>query len=226
MKKIIFIFIIFTSLCVFARLSLASAYPFNTVGRILLQVEENGEAWYVYPENRLRYYLGRPDDASALMAVSWARGEELTNQKGLEEIIQISDFELKKYGEYRDVSAHDTVDWIFKDYFSFEGASLRKSITSDDIIGELRAGNLVIVPLNGQILRNPFFTPPGPIRHMLLIRGYDPNTDEFITNEPGTRHGEGFRYKTDVLYSAIADYPTGFHEHIDGIWKNMIVVGK
>ncbi|MFC1687023.1 phosphodiester glycosidase family protein [Patescibacteria group bacterium] len=36
-------------------------------GRILLQVEENGEAWYVYPRNLQRYYLGRPDDAFTIM---------------------------------------------------------------------------------------------------------------------------------------------------------------
>lgn len=36
-------------------------------GRILLQVEENGEAWYVWPKNLRRYYLGRPADAFAIM---------------------------------------------------------------------------------------------------------------------------------------------------------------
>ncbi|MDP3970624.1 MAG: phosphodiester glycosidase family protein [bacterium] len=36
-------------------------------GKILLQVEENGEAWYVYPVNGRRYYLGRPDDAFDIM---------------------------------------------------------------------------------------------------------------------------------------------------------------
>lgn len=36
-------------------------------GYILLQVEENGEAWYVNPEDLKRYYLGRPTDAFALM---------------------------------------------------------------------------------------------------------------------------------------------------------------
>lgn len=36
-------------------------------GKILLQVEANGEAWYVYPENQKRYYLGRPDDAFRIM---------------------------------------------------------------------------------------------------------------------------------------------------------------
>lgn len=36
-------------------------------GNILLQVESNGEAWYVYPDNNQRYYLGRPTDAFEAM---------------------------------------------------------------------------------------------------------------------------------------------------------------
>lgn len=36
-------------------------------GRILLQVEKNGEAWYVNPQDFKRYYLGRPSDALNLM---------------------------------------------------------------------------------------------------------------------------------------------------------------
>ena len=36
-------------------------------GKILLQVEENGEAWYVYPLDLKKYYLGRPQDAFDMM---------------------------------------------------------------------------------------------------------------------------------------------------------------
>lgn len=36
-------------------------------GRILLQVQNNGEAWYVNPVNTQRYYMGRPADAFQLM---------------------------------------------------------------------------------------------------------------------------------------------------------------
>lgn len=36
-------------------------------GYILIQVEKNGEAWYVYPKDTHRYYLGRPDDAYTIM---------------------------------------------------------------------------------------------------------------------------------------------------------------
>ena len=36
-------------------------------GRILLQVEKNGEAWYVYPNDLTRHYLGSPNDAFDVM---------------------------------------------------------------------------------------------------------------------------------------------------------------
>lgn len=36
-------------------------------GYILLQIEKNGEAWYVYPKDTHRYSLGRPADAFSIM---------------------------------------------------------------------------------------------------------------------------------------------------------------
>ena len=36
-------------------------------GRILIQVQAHGEAWYVDPQDLKRYYLGRPTDAFELM---------------------------------------------------------------------------------------------------------------------------------------------------------------
>jgi len=45
-------------------------------GRILLQVERNGEAWYIDPSEEKRYFLGRPADAFAIMR---ALGLGITN---------------------------------------------------------------------------------------------------------------------------------------------------
>ncbi len=47
--------------------SQARAMTAKFSGRILLQVERNGEAWYIYPVDNRRYYLGRPLDAFNLM---------------------------------------------------------------------------------------------------------------------------------------------------------------
>ena len=166
------------------------------------------------------------EEASSLMTVKWAKGETLTKDEALKQILGASDYIQKKYGESRDVSAKNTVDWILKDYFAYDKVSLVKGITTDDIISELEKGNLVITPMDGVLLNNPNFKAPGPPRHMIVIRGYNTTTKEFTTNDPGTRNGELYRYSASVLYGAIRDYPTGYHETISQIEKNMIVVSK
>jgi len=45
----------------------ASGISDRLSGKILLQVESNGEGWYINPKNLKRYYLGRPDDAFRIM---------------------------------------------------------------------------------------------------------------------------------------------------------------
>ncbi|MEK7097737.1 MAG: hypothetical protein AAB906_02725, partial [Patescibacteria group bacterium] len=60
--------IIFSLALLQARSSLAdSTLSQKLSGRILLQVEANGEAWYVNPSDQKKYYMGRPDDAFDLM---------------------------------------------------------------------------------------------------------------------------------------------------------------
>ncbi len=44
-----------------------SSFASKQKGKIFLQVEEKGEAWYMYPVDAKRYYLGRPTDAFNLM---------------------------------------------------------------------------------------------------------------------------------------------------------------
>lgn len=63
MKKIIAISLLIIAPLFASAASLASELS----GRILLQVEQNGEAWYVSPSTENRYYMGRPQDAFNLM---------------------------------------------------------------------------------------------------------------------------------------------------------------
>ena len=42
-------------------------FPSSVVGKILLDVETHGEAYYIYPKDRKKYYLGRPEDAFRVM---------------------------------------------------------------------------------------------------------------------------------------------------------------
>jgi chaperonin cofactor prefoldin len=68
MKKILFLILTITiSIFVFPSLSKASSIGSRLAGRILLQVENKGEAYYVSPSDLKKYYLGRPDDAFSIM---------------------------------------------------------------------------------------------------------------------------------------------------------------
>jgi hypothetical protein len=166
------------------------------------------------------------EETSVLMAVSWARGEKLSRASAKKEILAVAEYEKNKYDSFVDTNSKDTVKRIIKGYFNYEKAKAVENITINDIKIELYKGNLVLVPCNGRKLGNPNYTPPGPERHMLVIRGYDPVKKEFITNDAGTRKGEKYRYKEDVLYKAIEDYPTGDHEPIKEEKKSMIVVWR
>lgn len=164
------------------------------------------------------------EEAVALMAVSWARGESLNQTKAKNEIVAASSYQTENYGEYRDASVEDTVKRIIKGYFAYKNVNVKNNITIEDIIFELINGNLIILPMNGQELRNPYYTPPGPERHMIVVIGYDEEKKEFITNDPGTKRGEEYRYNEDILFSAVRDYYTGYHVEINDVRKNMIIV--
>lgn len=63
---IIKIAILSLSLCL-AGVSNASVIEKRLSGRILLQVESKGQAWYINPDDQEAYYLGRPSDAFQIM---------------------------------------------------------------------------------------------------------------------------------------------------------------
>ena len=168
------------------------------------------------------------EEAVSLMAMAWAKGNEAKTSPAAWEksILELSDFEQEKYGEYRDVTLSDMTAWIFNDYFKYDRVGLKKIASTTDIVNELEKGNIVLAPMNGQKLKNPYFTAPGPLTHMLLLKGYDYKTKEFITNDPGTRRGENYRYPEEIVWGALNVYSTGLHEEISEFKKAVIIVEK
>jgi len=70
MKITKYFIVIFYIFCIFLLTPLftnAEGLESSLKGRIILQVEENGEAWYVNPADEKLYYLGRPADAFQIM---------------------------------------------------------------------------------------------------------------------------------------------------------------
>ncbi len=93
MKTIRYILPFFLLIAAAVFLHFVSAGPVNISerlsGKILLQVEGNGEAWYVNPQDLKRYYLGRPVDAFDLMR---STGIGITNENLKK--IQVADFDF------------------------------------------------------------------------------------------------------------------------------------
>ncbi|MDD4332545.1 MAG: C39 family peptidase [Patescibacteria group bacterium] len=223
-QKIFIVIFLISMQFIFGVFVLAAEKTVSVKKTILLNVPFTSQA--PYGEWKDKRQQDGCEEASALMAVYWARGKKLTKEIAKKEILAIADYEKKKYGSYVDTSASTTVERIFNDYFKFENVEVVYDIKLEDIIKELEAGNVVIIPANGRKLGNSNFTAPGPDRHNVLIRGYDYKTKEFITNDAGTRRGEKYRYKEKVLFKAIRDYSTGDHAPIKGEKKVMIVVKK
>lgn len=148
------------------------------------------------------------EEASIIMAMHWVNKTSVTKEQAKQEILALTDFEDRTYGPAIDRAAEDAIK-IFKDYYNYENVSLRLGIGAGDIKAEILKGNLVIAPFNGQILKNPFYTAPGPAHHMLVIIGFDAKTDEFITNDVGTTHGASWRYSEARIQASLQDYPTG-----------------
>ncbi len=98
---------------------------------------------------------------------------------------------------------------IIEDNFTTYGARAVINPTIDGIKAELRARHPVISLHYGKDLQNkniPFAT-YGSYYHMLVIIGYDDETQEFITNDDGDmKTGAGHRYGYDLLMHSLHDY--------------------
>lgn len=168
-------------------------------------------------------YQNACEEAALVMAIYWLRNQSLTIKKASEEIFALAQYEKQSYGHFHDTSAADTLK-LFKDFYDYQNVDLFYDISIEDIKIELSQGNLVIVPVNGQKLGNPYYTLPGPLEHMLVIRGYDDALQEFTVNDPGTRQGEAYRYDYQVIEKAMRDYPSGYHGPITKTQTVMIVI--
>jgi len=84
-----------------------TVFPNHVLGRILLDIEANGEAYYIYPKDRKKYFLGRPSDAFNVMR---SVGLEATS----ENILLIG-----LYGDVDNTSKQEYVDDEYGFRFSY-----------------------------------------------------------------------------------------------------------
>lgn len=168
------------------------------------------------------YHEEACEEASLIMLKYFLDGRNLTPDIAEKEIQAMIAFQIKNYGDYKDTDAQKSVALFNEFYGKPSGIKLKVvyDFSREDIKKYLAKGKPIVVPAAGRLLGNPNFTPPGPLYHNLILTGYEGNT--IITNDPGTRKGENYRYDINILYKAIHDFP-GTKNDIESGRKAMIV---
>lgn len=145
------------------------------------------------------------EEASVAMADAFYTKRTFTPESADRELLALVEWQKTRFGHWEDTDAEE-VATIAREYYGFKKVEVREDVTVESIKREISKGNLVILPVFGQGL-NPFFTPPGPDYHMLLVKGF--TETKFITNDPGTRRGADFTYTFNKLLTAVHDWNDG-----------------
>lgn len=168
------------------------------------------------------------EEASIIMAYYYINNKKtLSREEAENEIQSMVKFQENYFGSHKDLDVQEMLE-LTEEFYQEKFSSktlLNKEEGLDYLKENLAQGNIFIIPAAGRELKNPYFKAPGPLYHALVIKGYNENTQEFITNDPGTRRGENFQYSYDILWNSIHDFP-GKKEAILTGDKTVILVEK
>ena len=149
------------------------------------------------------------EEAAMIMAFEWTKETSVISaEEAQNKIKKLTSFEDKTLGYNTDTNIYD-MQKIFQNYFNYQNIKVQENINLDDVKNEIQKGNIVLAPTFGRALGNINYKAPGPVTHMLVIIGYDPDTKKFITNDSGTKRGKDYQYSENVLFDAIWEYPSG-----------------
>lgn len=161
------------------------------------------------------------EEASVLMASHYILNKPIPNPGYADaELLKIKSWEEQVFGYYKDTTAAETAR-ILREYFKLDKVTVVEGASIAAMKQALAERKLILLPSAGRLLPNPNFRSPGPLYHMLVVKGYTKD-GKIITNDPGTRLGADFIYDPDALLNAVHDWNGGDVEHGN---KVMIIVG-
>lgn len=160
------------------------------------------------------------EEAAILIASRYYRGQGFENADDAEQALQeIIAWEKENLGFFESTTAQETAR-VAREMLGLN-TQVIENPTVEGIKKYIFENKLVLVPAAGRELGNPFFTAPGPLYHMLVVKGY--TQTQFITNDPGTRRGENYPYEFETILNANHDWNRG---DVGNGAKVMIVVGQ
>lgn len=144
------------------------------------------------------------EEASLLNAGLYLQGKKLSAADYDRELLKLKDLGDETVGTW----VSTTIAGTKKLSDAYFGQSLKSKIIDNPTIAEIEAevaaDHPVIVPLAGREVGNPNYTPPGPIYHMLVVKGYDEKF--FITNDVGTRKGDSYVFTKKIIMDKMHDW--------------------
>ncbi len=146
------------------------------------------------------------EEAALIMAKYWLTNQKLTKEGANEEILASVAWQEDNWGGHYDLSVQSVVE-LAHQYFNIPKIYFTAVRDIDDIKYELSKENLVITPMAGRDLENPYYSGLGPVYHMLVVTGYNDKDKKIITNDPGTWRGQNFVYSYQNFFSTIHNWP-------------------
>ncbi len=143
------------------------------------------------------------EEASILMVQAFLKNQNISIDSALKDIGAMIDWQMKNYEGHFDLPVSMTVQ-MAKEFLNLK-AEIINLESVEDIKEIIKTGYPLILPTAGRELKNPNFKQPGPLYHMLVVKGF--LTDgSIITNDPGTRKGKDYIYDANILWNAIANW--------------------
>lgn len=146
------------------------------------------------------------EEAAILMLDAYYKQYNLSPLFAKDELLKMVDWETERNWGYSIPMSEvqQVAEWYMGNSFSFR---IIEHPSIEELKQELADRNPVLVVAYGKALENPYFSGDGPAYHALIIRGY--TEVGFITNDPGTKHGEAFVYPYHTLMDSMHDWNDG-----------------
>lgn len=150
-------------------------------------------------------WLNACEETSVLMVDLYYSDEEEVNvEEAKQEILDIFEVKRQEFDESKDESLETIVELIDELELSWR-AEIVDNPTIEDVLLELDDNRPVIIPVYAPELDNPHYSGGGPDYHVLVVTGYDIESELFIVNDPGTQFGDELEFSFEIVMDAIHD---------------------
>lgn len=143
------------------------------------------------------------EEASVLLIANAYFKHNWSAQEFNQEILKLVDWQKKTFGAYEHTNMDETAQ-ILEEYLKLDTIT-HENPTFEDIQKIIAKGHLIVVPVAGKQIGNPFYTNGGPVYHVMVIKGYKEG-EKVITHDVGTKRGENYVYSWKTMQNALHDY--------------------